>query len=310
MAFERTGPITKDTSTVALGLARILVGKFADYVDQKDQTLNKQVDSLGALNSTSFTSNVDYWKLVSGFPQLEDMTIPLSETAQLECEFKEVHPRNLAIARGIDPGNPAIDSAAYEVAVNTAAGNTPDISTITTDNNGGVIDEEYMVVVESVAPLTVAVYGKNTGEITTGHNLSASTGSVLEPDNSGYPYFSIPTGFLDTNWAEGETYVFATTAFIPEDTQFADNHSGEIPLGTVKQPDFVRMEAIYTYPNKTNHMYIIFPRAQVTSSVSLDFAAEDNANVPITIEAKRADDGVVGGHVTWNESPLGRIYFD
>jgi hypothetical protein len=70
------------------------------------------------------------------------------------------------------------------------------------------------------------------------------------------------------------------------------------------------MEAIYTYPNQTNHMYIIFPRAQVTSSMDLSFAQEDNANVPITIESKRADSEVSGGDAAWDNSPLGRIYFD
>lgn len=194
---ERTGPLTKDTSTIALGLAKILVGPSSSNISEKSQVLDSTADSLGALNSTSFTSNVEYWKLTSGFPQLEDMTLPLSETAQLDCEFKELHPRNLAYARGID----------------------------------------------------------------------ASTG-------------------------------------------YEDNHSGEIPLGTIAAPDYVRMEAIYTYPNKTNHMYIIFPRAQVTSSVELSFNAEDNTNVPITVESKRSDSGVSGGDAAWDSMPLGRIYFD
>lgn len=198
---QRTGPVTKDTSTIALGLAKVLVGPFLSNVASKTQVLDQTENSLGALNSTSFTSNVDYWRLMSGFPQLEDYSIPLSETAQLDCEFKEIHPRNLAIARGLDPftGSPSYDEA----------------------------------------------------------------------------------------------------------------HSGEIGLGNIKAADYVRMEAIYTYPNKTNHMYIIFPRAQVTSSVSLDFAAEDNANVPITIEAKRADSDVSGiDDSAWDDMPLGRIYFD
>ena len=194
---ERTGPVTKDTSTIALGLAKILVGDFSANISERSQVLDQTNDSLGALNSTNFTSNVEYWRLTSGFPQLEDMVLPLSETAQLECEFKELHPRNLAYARGLDA-------------------------------------------------------------------------------SSGYD----------------------------------DAHSGEIPLGTIKAPSYVRMEAIYTYPNKINHMYIIFPRAQVTSSMELSFNAEDNTNVPITIEAKRADSGVSGGDAVWDDSPLGRIYFD
>ena len=195
--MARTGPVTKDTSTVALGLAKILIGDSAGNITTKTQCLDQSADSLGALNSSSFTSNVEYWSLMSGFPQQEDMSLPLSETAQLDCEFKEVHPRNLAFARGID----------------------------------------------------------------------ASSG-------------------------------------------YTDNHSGEIPLGALKSPAFVRAEAIYTYPNGDNHMYIIFPRANVTSSVELSFNESDNANVPITISAKRADSDVSGGDSTWDEMSLGRIYFD
>lgn len=193
----RSGPTTKDTSTVALGLAKVLVGPSATNISNVVQTLDTQADSLGALNSSSFTSNVEFWRLESGFPLMEDKVIPLRENAQLECEFKELHPRNLAYARGID----------------------------------------------------------------------ASSG-------------------------------------------YTDAHSGEILLGTISAPADVRMEAIYTYPNQTNHMYIIFPRAQITSSVSLDFAAEDNINVPITIESKIADSGVSGGDAAWDSMPLGRIYFD
>jgi len=193
----RTGPVTRDASTVPLGLAKILIGPSSTNVATKTACLDQTTDSLGALNSSSFTSTVEYWKLLSGFPELEDLTIPLSEVAQLDCEFKEVHPRNLAYARGLDA-------------------------------------------------------------------------------SSGYD----------------------------------DTHSGEIALGMISEPAIVRAEAIYTYPNKINHMYIIFPRAQVTSSVNLSFSATDNANVPIVIEAKRSDSDIVGGDVAWNEAPLGRIYFD
>ena len=193
----RSGPVTKDTSTIALGLAKVLVGESASNISEKTQVLDQTVNSLGALNSTSLTSNVEYWRLSSGFPQLEDLVLPLSESAQFDCEFKELNPRNLAYARGIDA------SSGYE-----------------------------------------------------------------------------------------------------------DNHSGEIPLGDISSPSYVRMEAIYTYPNQTNHMYIIFPRAQITSSPEVSFNEEDNANVPVTIEAKRAGSDVSGGDAAWDSSPLGRIYFD
>jgi hypothetical protein len=204
MALTRTGPVTRNAQTVALGLAKILVGAAATNIATNTTVLNETTDSMGAMASTNFVSEIEYWKLESGFPMLEDLTIPLRETARLDCEFKEISLRNLAIARGIDA-----------------------------DTN------DYV------------------------HALEASPG--------------------DPN---------------------------DISLGAIKAPDYVRMEAIYTYPDQQHQMIIIFPRANVTSSVELNLAAEDNANVPISFEAKRADSGVEGITAeTWDDAPLGRIYF-
>lgn len=192
--MARTGPVTRDTSTIALGLAQIRVGKFAENVATATPILTSD-DSIGALASTTFTSNVEYWRLTSGFPALEDMVVPLSETAALECQFKEISPANLALAKGLDP------------------------------------------------------------------------------------------------------------------TDFVDAHKGVIALGQVKESEPVRMEAHYTFPDGVNTIDIIFPRAQVTSSVELAFQAEDNANPSMTFEAKRADSEMAGGNAVWDDMPLGCIVF-
>ena len=189
--LTRSGPVTRNAQTVALGLAKILIGPVNLDVDGTPavqlatQVLDETVNSLGALNSTNFVSEIEYWKLESGFPMLEDLSIPLRESARLECEFKEISLRNLAIARGID--------------------------------------------------------------------------------------------------ADTENYPHSLTADVAEED--------EINLGAITAPDYVRMEAIYTYPDQQHQMVIVFPRANVTSSIELSLAAEDNANVPITIEAKRGDSG-------------------
>jgi hypothetical protein len=91
---------------------------------------------------------------------------------------------------------------------------------------------------------------------------------------------------------------------------FADNHTGSIALGQMSAPAYIRMEAVYTFLTGDHHMYIIFPRANVVSSVELDLQAEDAAAVPITFEAKRSDSEVDGGNAVWNASTLGRILFD
>jgi len=86
-------------------------------------------------------------------------------------------------------------------------------------------------------------------------------------------------------------------------------HSGEVGLGDRVAPDYIRMEAFYTFPNGTNTMTIIFPRAQVSASIEIDMQAEDVAAVPIVFESKRADSEVSGGDAAWDSKPLGRIFW-
>lgn len=191
-----TGPITKNTDTLALGLAQVRVGQAATYVGNINPQLSAS-DSIGALASTKFMHNIEYWRHESGFPALEDYVIPLRSAASLEVAFEELTPFNLALAHGQDP----IDLA-----------------------------------------------------------LTAT-------------------------------------------------HSGEVALGNLVAPEYMRMEARYTFPNGSNYMDIIFPRAQVTSSPEIDLQKEDNVAVTITFEAKRADSEVSGGSSAWDDKPLGRISF-
>lgn len=191
--MARTGPVTKDTTTVALGLAQIRVGASAANITSINPVLTSS-DSIGALANTKFTSNIDYYKLESGRPLIEDAVFPLREKAMLECAFKEITPMNIAFARGIDA-------------------------------------------------------------------------------TSGY----------------------------------TEAHSGEVALGNIEAPAFVRMEAFYTYPDAVNEMVIIFPRANVVSNVEVDMQSEEPASVPITFEAKNADSSVSGGNAVWDSKPLGRF---
>ena len=192
MALTRSGPLTKDPTQVALGLAQIRVGVSATNINSADPAL-ESTDSIGALANTKFVGKTDFWKLESGFPLLEDYTLPIRESAALECAFKELSLANLQLARGIDPS------------------------------------DEYS----------------------------------------------------DTN----------------------------IALGGLVAPEYVRMEAIYTFPNNLRQMVIIFPRANVVSSMEIDLKAEDAATIPITFESKRGDSGVSGGNAAWDDMPLGTIVF-
>jgi hypothetical protein len=138
---------------------------------------------------------------------------------------------------------------------------------------------------------------------------SGTTSVEFSPANGGADYFAIPANFFTGTWAAGDTFSFVTTAYAASGA-YDSAHSGSIALGGLVAPAFVRMEAVFTYPNGTNHMYIIFPRANATTTMEVDLQAEDNANVPLTFEAKRADSLTAGGHAVWNNGPLGRIYFD
>lgn len=100
--MARSGPVTKDTSTVALGLAQIRIGESAANVGTPIPVLTS-TDSIGALADTKFTSTIEVWKLESGFPLMEDHQIPIREVAMLECSFKEITPYNVALSRGVDP---------------------------------------------------------------------------------------------------------------------------------------------------------------------------------------------------------------
>jgi len=296
--MARSGPLTKDTSTIALGLAQIRVGSAATNIAQIGSVL-AEAASIGALASTKYTGTVDYWKLMSGFPQLEDMTIPLTEAAMLECEFKEVTPYNLALARGIDPAGAvaaAVTLLGSATTIGTATG-----TAIAVTQDAGPIDDTFTVVFSSATAFDV--YGLSEGDVGSG------TVSVeFAPDNGGNPYFTIAADYFTGTWAAGETYTFRTNAYAATGT-YDDTHSGSINLGGLVAPAFIRMEAVYTYPNGTNFMYIIFPRANATSTMEIDLQAEDNANIPLTFEAKRADSLTDGGHAVWDDKPLGRLYF-
>ena len=83
--------------------------------------------------------------------------------------------------------------------------------------------------------------------------------------------------------------------------------SGEVALGNRSAPVYIRVEAEYTYPNGTKYMTVIYPRAQATGNVELDWSNSEWAASPIRFEAKRADDAIDGGAAIWNNAPLGHI---
>ena len=86
-----------------------------------------------------------------------------------------------------------------------------------------------------------------------------------------------------------------------------DGGSTELGSLLLSDPTDLRVELEYLYPNKTNKLIVILPRAVVTSSMPVSFAEDDNLDVPMTLLAKRVDN-IVGGS-SWDAFPYGRIYF-
>ena len=293
----RTGPVTKDVSTVALGLAQIRVGVSAANVSNANCCLTA-ADSMGAMADTKMTSNVEYWKLTSGFPALEDLSIPLSESCSFECAFKEVTPKNLALARGIDPFSVGAGVAASAIGVLNSAAGTVDATKVVVCASTCPIDT---ITVKFTSATAYTLEGFETGAITG----AGAVGSESTFQVNAVLAITIPANTFTGTWANGDRARFATAK-----TGYADNHSGEIGLGGLKAPEFIRMEAVYTYPNGSNHMYIIFPRANVSSNLEVAFSATDNAAPTVTFEAKRSDSEVAGGNVVWDAKPLGRVYWD
>ena len=193
--MARTGPITKDPTTIALGLADVRVGVSSTYIGQIAAIL-PAANSVGTLANTKFISTVEVYRLLSGYPMLEDAVFPLSEIAAFELAFREITPANMALARGLDPAN------------------------------------------------------------------------------------------------------------------YTNVHTGQIALGNIASPVSVRIEIIYTYPDGLNTMIFIFPRAQITAAIEMDFAPEEPAAVAVRAESKRADASIAGGHTIWDAKPLGLIVWD
>jgi len=98
----RTGPITKDVSTVQLGLSQIRVGLAASYISNTGAALSES-DSLGAMAATSFTSEKEYHIREDGYPLTPKPPYAISETNTLGCAFKEITPKTLALSLGMSP---------------------------------------------------------------------------------------------------------------------------------------------------------------------------------------------------------------
>lgn len=288
------GPLTKDTSSVLAGLAQVRIGNSAVNIKTASPVLTSS-NSIGALANTKFNSNAEYLKLESGFPLMEDLSIPTREIANIECAFKEITITNMAIARGLDPTDCVIGS----YAVTTAGDGTFDDSGNPVVPGDANIPETWTVTFTSATEY--GVEGSVTGA-PGGGATGATTADYEAKDTNGNIFFTLPAAGFSGTWASADVLVFVASL------EYANDHSGTVALGGMTTPEFVRVETVYTYPNKQT-LTVIFPRANVTSSVELEGQLEDFAAAPIVLEAKRSDSDMTGGDVAWDDMPLGALVF-
>ena len=299
-----SGPKTKYSSAWALGLMDIRVGACATNIANIAAVLLTSDSSLGAMAQTKFAGSTDFFRQLSGFPKHEDGVIPLKEEAAIEVAFKELTPFNVALARGIDPTASRDPLAIEDVALVSTAGTRDSAKSIAvtgvTPTDWAAIDEEWVVYFTGAA--AGEIIGKNTGWV---HQFS-SLGSAMEPvDGDSKKLFSIPASFFTGTWAANDTYVFYTMA--GGATAYSSAHSGNIGFGAMTAPVDIRVEAVYTFPNGTNTLTFILPRAQAEASTEIDFADEEEAKPPIRLAAKDASSANSAGNAVWDTMPLGRM---
>ncbi|MGD8847999.1 MAG: hypothetical protein PVI54_20930 [Desulfobacteraceae bacterium] len=296
-----SGPITKNAKAWAIGLMQIRVGECAANIASIAPVLTAE-HSIGALANTKYMGSTEYFVQESGFPLNEDGSIPLRESAQIECAFKEITPYNMAIARGLDPTASVTPTVTMDVAINSDSGTRDtDLSITATDET--IADEWTVVFTGSAAG---SIFGKKTGHV---HDFTALSAIMAPVDDNSDTYFSIPASFFTGTWAADDTYVFYTSA--GGDTTYSDPDSGSFGIGGLTQPADVRVEAVYTFPDPTKTLTIVLPRAQAEASVEFDTQAENPAAPPIIFKSKNASSNNASGNAVWDGSsdagPLGRF---
>jgi len=190
----------------------------------------------------------------------------------------------------------------------------------------GPVCTDTTTIALGLAQLRVLNSADNIGKINGQGASSDSIGSLANTKFiGGADYFDLEGGFplikefttairesasMECAWRELTPFNVAMSYGIDPTSGYADAHSGEVALGGRTAPAYVRMEALYTYPDGTNTMNIIFPRAQVKSALEIDLQSEDAAAVPVTFESMNASSDVSGGDAVWDDMPLGRIYWE
>lgn len=188
----------------------------------------------------------------------------------------------------------------------------------------GPVTKDTSTLALGLAQLRIGASTTNLGELhavlTSSDSIGALTQCKLTMERefwehySGFPLtkdYTIPireTCFVEATFEEMTPENLALANGVDVSSGSYEVHSGEVGLGGLSAAEFVRSELYYVFPNGTNYMDVILPKAQVTSNLELDLQAEDNAKIPVTINSNDAS-SEAGGNAIWDDKPLGRIVF-
>lgn len=191
--------------------------------------------------------------------------------------------------------------------------------------SSGPLTKDTTTLVLGLAQIRVAAYSSYIGQVRPILPSSKSIGSLADTKfmsnvefykhESGFPLQEDATFALRESCALECSFHEITPANMAlarglNPDNYSDEHKGVIRLGNLSTPVRLRVEAVYTFPDGTNYLYVIFPRAQVVASTELEFSKEEPAASPVRIEAKRADSGASEGNVAWDDKPYGWLYWD
>ena len=288
-------PITKNTGDIVLGKFQIRVGSSSAHISSTTPVLTN-ADSIGSVDSVSFARNLETYQHSSGFPEKIDLTIPTSEENILTVAFDEINPRNLAIASGIDTTTAGTD---WEGTAFKAISDSGTYSlALTIDGDADAESDVYRVIFTSATDYEVFsdTRGQLAGTGAVGSSSAFTDGSAA--------LFTIPANFFTGTWAADDTFKFEMRK-----QGFDSNISGTIPLGALRSPEYVRVEAILIAPNRQKSMYVIFPRAQITQDGEFAPGVDTAATLTMNISSSAAGSDVAGGDAVWDGSDAGVIGF-
>lgn len=187
----------------------------------------------------------------------------------------------------------------------------------------GPVTKDTTTIAIGYAQVRVGASATNISKVYLALTSAASVGALANVKfNSAAEYFKLESGYpmledasfplresasVEVGFKEITPKNFAMSKGLDPSSGYSSAHIGTIALGTITTPAFIRAETVYTYPDGSNTMNVIFPRAQATANIEMEFAEAEPAAVATVLEAKRADSEVTGGNSAWNIMPLGRV---